>query len=295
MFKVSVIIPTYNGGKFLPEAIDSALKQSVNSIEIIVVDDGSIDGTPQLLKDYDRQIKYIYQENKGVSAARNRGLTEASGEYIAFLDADDVWLPKKLEKQIALLDDNRNAGFVYCDNVFVDAERRPIADYNRKVELKDGRIDINLFCNFFMITSGVVMRRGCLETIGIFDETLSVGEDYDFFLRLAYHFDALVVREKLFERRVIAESTSRQNFTKNAENDFKTLKTFLQRYPDFYRLHKNQALKRLADFQLNYAYICRENGKKFLSFVAVLHSLRYCFSFRAIKQLFSSLLLCSPK
>ena len=100
---VSIIIPTYNCARYLPEAVNSALGQTCNSLEVIIIDDGSADETQEVLKPYSDRILYLYQANKGVSAARNRGIAMAQGEFIAFLDADDVWLPEKLEKQLACL------------------------------------------------------------------------------------------------------------------------------------------------------------------------------------------------
>ena len=104
--KVSVIIPTYNRSSVLSRAIDSVLRQSFKDFELIVVDDGSTDNTKELIEKYSDQITYIYQDNKGVSAARNKGLEHAKGEWIAFLDSDDEWKKKKLEKQIAFIEIN---------------------------------------------------------------------------------------------------------------------------------------------------------------------------------------------
>ena len=104
--KVSVIIPTYNRSSVLSRAIDSVLRQSDRDFELIVVDDGSTDNTKNLIEQYSDQITYIYQDNEGVSAARNLGLKHATGEWVAFLDSDDEWKKKKLEKQIAFIEKN---------------------------------------------------------------------------------------------------------------------------------------------------------------------------------------------
>src|SRR5690349_3602213 len=106
MPKVSVIIPTYNRAQFIARAVDSVLEQTYKDFEIIVIDDGSSDNTQEILKAYEGKIRYVYQQNKGISAARNRGIQEAKGEYIAFLDSDDVWKPEKLSVQVAILDVN---------------------------------------------------------------------------------------------------------------------------------------------------------------------------------------------
>jgi len=111
---ISVIIPAYNHARYLAEAIDSVLAQTYAPLEIIVVDDGSTDGTPAVAASYGDRIRYIRQENAGVGAARNNGIAAARGEYLAFLDSDDIWLPEKLEREIALFDADPQLGFVHC-------------------------------------------------------------------------------------------------------------------------------------------------------------------------------------
>ncbi len=115
MIKVSVIIPTYNYAKFIPEAIRSVLDQTFCDFELIIVDDGSTDETREVIKPYldDARVKYVYQENKGLSSARNLGITTSRGEYIAFLDADDLWMPEKLQKQVPLLESNHKVALIY--------------------------------------------------------------------------------------------------------------------------------------------------------------------------------------
>src|SRR4030042_587586 len=122
MPKVSVIITTYNRVHFVCEAIDSVLNQTFKDFEIIVVDDGSTDNTKEALKRYSKNIFYIYQSNKGRSQARNTGLKVAKGDYIAFLDDDDIWVPHKLEKQVAFMDSNPNIGLVHTITEVIDEE-----------------------------------------------------------------------------------------------------------------------------------------------------------------------------
>ena len=116
MPKVSVIIPAYNSSGFIEDALESVFKQTYRNYEVIVVDDGSTDKSAEIIGSFsDKRIIYIYQENHGVSVARNKGILESKGEYIAFLDSDDLWLPEKLEKQVAILNNNKNTGLVYTD------------------------------------------------------------------------------------------------------------------------------------------------------------------------------------
>ena len=118
---VSVIIPTYNRAKYITSAIDSVLSQTYNNIEIIVVDDGSNDSTREVLYRYGNKIRYVYQENLGVSAARNRGIELSKGEWIAFLDSDDVWFPKKLSVQMEHISERPEID-VHVTNVFISRE-----------------------------------------------------------------------------------------------------------------------------------------------------------------------------
>lgn len=115
--KVSVIIPTYNRAEFISDAIESVLNQTFEDYEIIIVDDGSTDNTKQIVQSYTSKVKYYYQEQSGVSSARNYGIKAATGEYIAFLDSDDQFLPQKLEKQVEVLENNPRIGIVYSPHI----------------------------------------------------------------------------------------------------------------------------------------------------------------------------------
>ncbi|MFA5038109.1 MAG: glycosyltransferase [Candidatus Omnitrophota bacterium] len=291
MSVVDIIIPVFNGSKYIAEAVESALGQTYIEKEIFVVDDGSTDNTKQVLSKYEDKIRYIYQENRGVAAARNAGIQAGNGEYIAFLDSDDIWFPDKLEKQIAVLEKNQLAGFVYCDNYFVDGERRQLEEYYYKVLLKRGHIVSDLFWSYFIMTPSLVMRRACLNKIGYFNERLKVSEEYDFFLRLAFWFEAEVVKEKLWERRVYENSLSRQDFILDGETDLTILKNFVKSYPSFARNYKKMIAKRFADYHYEFAYRCRKKGRNGIAIVNSIHSLYYSFSRKAFKNL---LFCCTP-
>jgi len=117
---VSIVIPTYNYGNFVSEAVDSALAQTYNNIEVIVVDDGSTDNTKDVLVKYNESIRYIHKENAGLPAARNTGIEQAKGEYIAFLDSDDQWLADKVELQMEIFKSNDQVGLVSCAGYHVN-------------------------------------------------------------------------------------------------------------------------------------------------------------------------------
>lgn len=209
---VSVIIPTYNCAPYLAEAIDSVLLQAGVNIEIIVVDDGSIDNTKDVIEKYRHRITYISQmPRRGASAARNLGIQHASGEWIAFQDADDIWLPEKLSMQLDALQGYPDAGLVFADTL-VFRERMVIQDSLSNKSLKNwcarnatqapdiyyGHIysELVLRC-YCMCLISVVLPRKVLDEVGIFDEELKIAEDYDLWLRIARNH-AVVYLDRIF-------------------------------------------------------------------------------------------------
>jgi len=183
-----VITPSYNCGRFLDEAIRSALAQSYRDFEIIVVDDGSTDMTQDVLARYDGSIAVIRQNNRGVSAARNRAIAVATGEFLAYLDADDVWLPAHLQRGVEFLDDHADCGLVHSDFHFIDeAGTQIITNFNRQPGLRimHGRCLHDLLQFSTIAVPTVIERRSCVEDTGGFNESLSYAEDYQHWIRVA--------------------------------------------------------------------------------------------------------------
>ena len=194
--KVSVIIPTYNRAAYLPLAIDSVLAQtdSAIDIELIVVDDGSTDGTADLVAQYYPDVVYLSMHNQGVSAARNVGLAQASGQWIALLDSDDLWLPNKLASQMALLADS---GLLVChtEEIWVRNGRR--VNQMRKHQKYGGDIYQHCLALCAMSPSSIVIHRSVFDDIGHFDQTLPACEDYDLWLRLAARYQVALLAEPM--------------------------------------------------------------------------------------------------
>ncbi|MDP2833081.1 MAG: glycosyltransferase family A protein [Pseudomonadota bacterium] len=183
---VSVVIPTWNSAATLPRAIDSVLAQTWARREIIVVDDGGTDASLALLADYGERVRVVSQTNGGPASARNRGLREARGQYVAFLDADDHWLPEKLERQVALLDAQPEIGFCSTATAVVDMQGQPVCDWPCRAG--DAALLETLFMHSAAVsgsTSGVLARRELLLAAGGFDERLRGFEDPDLWIRLA--------------------------------------------------------------------------------------------------------------
>ena len=191
MPRVSVIIPTYNQASYLPAAIKSVLEQTFQDFEIIVVNDGSTDNTSQEVINFsDPRLRYFSQENRGLSAARNTGIQASVGEYIAFLDSDDVWLPQKLELQVALLDSRPEAALIYSDAcLFDDRTGAVTGKFLDGKRVFSGKVLKHLLSIQFIKPSTVVVRRGVFETVGRFDESIREVQDREMWLRIAHQFN----------------------------------------------------------------------------------------------------------
>jgi glycosyltransferase involved in cell wall biosynthesis len=195
MPKVSVIMPVYNGERFIEQAIDSLLEQSFQDWELVVIDDGSTDTTPQILHQYpDERIKVIRQKNSGEAGARNTGLKHINGEYMAFLDADDLYLPNALEDLSSFLDQNPRYGVVFSDGYIFDHQDRPLM---RLTEVRPGIYTGNILDPLVMSPSVISVPVCTMTRVSHirkydlhFDETNNlIGTDWDFWIRLAVHVE----------------------------------------------------------------------------------------------------------
>ncbi len=193
---ISVIIPTYNRREFLKRAISSLLKQSHKSFEIIVVDDGSTDDTKKVLKNY--PIRYIFQSNQGVSAARNRGAKEAKNEWIAFLDSDDEWREDKLQKQVDFHRVNKNILFSHTGERWI--RKGKDVNYPKKLKKPHGDCFLDNLTTCKIAASSVMTHKKVFGKVGYFDENLKVCEDYDFWLRVSYEFEIGLIDEPLVSK-----------------------------------------------------------------------------------------------
>lgn len=196
---VSVVIPTYNRRELVRRAIDSVFAQDCPVEDVIIVDDGSTDGTGEALRRrYGDRIRYLRQPNAGVSAARNRGLAVARGRYLALLDSDDLWLPAKTGLQVAWLDAHPGYGMVVCDVTRVDRHDHDIDVLQRRRILpEDGWASRWIMHDPVLVPASVMLRREVLDDVGGFDETLATAEDLEFHLRVARRWRIGVVAQPL--------------------------------------------------------------------------------------------------
>jgi len=198
MASVSVVISTYNRSGFLREAIDSALGQTFPAAEVVVVDDGSTDETRPLLAAYGSRIRAVHQSNRGTARARNAGAALATGEWLAFLDSDDAWLPRKLERQIARAAAEPGLGLVHCGVEEIDAAGKVLA---RRIDGHEGSVAkrMLLFEGPTILGGGstAIVPRAAFETLGGFDEAMTMSVDWDLFYRLAARWPVGFVPEVL--------------------------------------------------------------------------------------------------
>jgi glycosyltransferase involved in cell wall biosynthesis len=219
---VSVIVPAWNCANWITSTLESVYRQTYRNWEIVLVDDGSTDETRSVLAPHMPRIRYYYQENKGTAAARNAGLRRAGGELIAFLDDDDLWQTQKLELQVRALQASPECGLSFTDGEICTAQgecgksvlSRHLKPWVSQYTALDGQTAKGwLFRELFMMNfvasaSSVVVLRRCLDTIGRFDESIRIADDYDLWLRIALRYPVILVLTRLYTWRWRDESQS---------------------------------------------------------------------------------------
>ncbi|MEO0225260.1 MAG: glycosyltransferase [candidate division WOR-3 bacterium] len=212
---VSIIIPTYNQSQFLANSLNSVLCQTYRTWEILIIDDGSVDDTKKVvenfIKKYNEKIKYFYQENKGQASARNLGIRISKGEYVAFLDSDDEWLPEKIEKQVKFLKAYPEYAMVFTDVLIISdgIDNKRLSDINKPFS---GMVFAKLLKNNFITNSSVMVRKKIFFSLGYLDESplLRNLEDYDMWLRIAKNYKIGYIPEVLVKYNYFPKITNWQ-------------------------------------------------------------------------------------
>lgn len=229
MPKVTVVIPAYNAMTYLPETLDSILNQTFTDFEVLIVNDGSTDQIAAWAAEIsDTRVKVISQENQGLPGARNTGITHAKGEFVAFLDADDLWESTKLKKQVDCLDSKPEVGLVYTWTLLVDQQGKSTGTVT--ASHVEGNVWEKLLLGDVVGSgSSAMIRRNCFETVGLFDTELSSIEDCDMWVRIAAHYPLAVIKEVLVYYRQHPSNMSRdydrmmQNSRLKIEKKFKNV------------------------------------------------------------------------
>lgn len=225
---ISIIIPSYNSALYLPEAIQSALSQSYRDIELIVVNDGSTDNTHEIIQQYLDKIIYIKKKNGGPASARNLGIAHSKGEYIAFLDADDLWLPDKLEKQLAKITESPDGSFVYTGFTNFDDQNGTMLP--GAPDTPAGMLFDRLLVESVILLSTVLLRRDVLLEAGCFDADLQTAEDTNLWLKIARSHRIEVIPEVLVQRRLHGNNISHR--IDIPVGTLENLDKIVARYPD---------------------------------------------------------------
>ena len=253
----SVVIPAYNAERFIGEAINSVLGQTYRDFEVIVVDDGSTDKTAEVVKAYE-EVRYLYKENGGTASARNRGIEASRGRYVAFLDADNLWEPAKLEAQMALFEHQPSLAWSYTDSLVVD-ERKERSVYRKSqlVGRPEGDVLERLIHGNFMPPSTVVVARGVLEEMGGFDESYlhRISEGWELWTRIAAQYPVGYVHRPLAKTR---QHAYRKTGTMDLEHAYRSRKAIVEkavrRDPDRLAGRRRSAL----------ASLCLNIGRRYL-------------------------------
>jgi glycosyltransferase involved in cell wall biosynthesis len=261
---ITVIITTCNRPAFVVEAVESVFAQTYSPIDVIVVDDGSGPDTATALAPYMSRIRYIYQSKSGPAAARNRGLRDARGEFLAFLDDDDKWMPEKLHRQVEYLNRHPEVGLLHTETLRWNY--RTGCFEKKKGSIRDryvGRcFDLLFFYGNSIIPSTVLIRRQCVERIGFFaEEFLHVADDYDYFLRISKQFPVGFISEPLIFYRLHDNNISK-NMLAIAEGDFLVVQRALEADSSLWRtLGKHRVKERLYSLCIWAGYLLLEDER----------------------------------
>jgi len=247
MPKVSVVIPTYNAAQYIGETVESVLNQSYKEYEIVVVNDGSTDNTEQVLQKYGNRIRYIKQTNGGEGAARNRGIREAHGEWVAFLDADDLWLPHKLKVQMEFAAQHPDVDLIYGDASSFDINGVLTKSMFKERRPYEGYVINNLLVENFVPVLSVIVRKKCLEKSGLFKEGMKHCTDYEMWLRCAKFFKFGYVNEVIVSYRIHEKGIS-------------------QNIEEMHKAHLSILNTALKDMKIPYATAARIRGFNYFKF-----------------------------
>jgi glycosyltransferase involved in cell wall biosynthesis len=234
MPKFSVVIPVYNKANYLPKTLASVLSQTEGDFEVVLVDDGSSDGSKEVIAQFnDARIRYYFQENQGVSTARNTAIRQAEGDYIALLDADDVWHPTYLETHASLIEQFPSQQVFAVNSVYIKGDRHiskrysiEIGNLPRIVDFFEASLRHSIVCS-----STTVFHSSVIDTVGYYDSSIESGEDTDFFIRLGLHFPIVFSPKVLADIIVAQDSLSQQSLQKVRTTHFSKFGTLEKTQP----------------------------------------------------------------
>jgi len=246
--RVSVVIPTYNRQDLVVEAIESVLAQTYTGFEVIVVDDGSTDETAARIEPYLDRVNYRTQENRGVAAARNTGIRLAQGEFVCFLDSDDLWEPAKLETQLRFADAHPEYALISTEIQGFDADHKAMGKNKAAMyDIRNGDVAERLLFGNWIQTSTVMLRRKCLDEVGWFDEDIGqFGEDWLLWMRVASRFPIYFLPQPLVSYRFHHGRLTLYQ----PEAQFESLMRCVEKISAFPQFHKKKRLLRNVEYMI---------------------------------------------
>ena len=267
---ITIGVSTYNRREYLKLSLDSLLSQTYPACEIIVIDDGSTDGTTEMMQECYPQIKYVYQDNAGDSAAKNHAARLAKGEYIVFNDSDDLFLPDAVERLYNALPDNDRNACSYGGYITIDPAGNQLPTKHKVSEYPSGRITGSLLEHIVVCNCGTLMPLELIKSIGMFNTALKVSYDYALFLELSLLCDFYAVQEPVFLRRRHGNNMSSANYRK-IHIVLEIIEDFAARHADIEITFTQELRKRRADLHNK---LCREARKEKLTSEAKMHAVK---------------------
>jgi glycosyltransferase involved in cell wall biosynthesis len=287
---VSVIIPTYNRADLVSEAIDSVLAQTYKNIELIVVDDGSTDNTKERIMRYEDKLKYFYIENSGNANARNYGISKARGDYIAFLDHDDVWYPDRINTLVAFLEKNHDFGAMLSEVEFVDMKCNRLSCTNYSKDFPDnGDVLPYLLKKLLGLFSNLIVRKDVITRVGEIDEALKAASDIDYLFRIAVYYKIGLHSKPLMKYRKTDTSFSNNLYTKNR---LRVFAKFEKLYPELALNHKKIIQNTLSNIHLCYAKDLMWHRYLKKSREQIYESFRYGITLKGISMYMKNKIIC---
>ncbi|MFA5238553.1 MAG: glycosyltransferase [Phycisphaerae bacterium] len=278
---VSVCIPTYNRKDYLKETLLSVFAQTYKDYEIVIVDDGSTDGTEEMIKQFGRNIRYHWQKNTGDAAARNKLLELAAGKYITLLDSDDLLMPDTIERTTSAMQQQTEPVIVYGPYLRIDRHGNVIGRDKRK--LYTGFVTKYLFQDIFVHPNGSLFPKILLQQAGGFDESLHVCSDYDMWLRLSLKYRFIALPEPTFKRRRHLTNLSAGSI-ENRITELKVLERFYYEKGGNQAVSKNAAMKRFSEeeYRVGLCALKEKNYKQARDYFA--KSFRKCPALKSLLQ-----------
>ncbi len=274
---VSIIVPAFNCADYITDSIESALEQDYPNKEIIVIDDGSTDSTPEVLSGFDGKITLIQQQNSGSAVARNTGIQAAKGDFIAFLDSDDLWFPGKLTLQVEYLNAHPDIGLVYHDWMVWEMNQEGTYPPLCAPELPVGKPETDnsnsgwiyerLFSESIIHTTSAMLRRDLVEKAGLFDTELRKGQDYEYWFRISRYTRVSKLKAVLSAYRINPQSVTCRPSTVNyaALVIEKVLSRWGRTGPDDIEVPRSLIRRRLATVWFDYAYLHYRQGNPWIA------------------------------